>query len=44
MKREWWRFWPDDYPEAGLLDPIYYCRICGWHREIPGEIAGDIEC
>jgi len=21
IKREWWRLWPEDYPEAGLLDP-----------------------
>jgi phage terminase large subunit-like protein len=44
VKREWWRLWPDDAPEAGLLDPIYYCRLCKWHQQIPGEIAQEIQC
>jgi len=34
IKREWWRLWPEDAPEAGLLDPIYYCPLCKWHQQI----------
>src|SRR5207248_864476 len=44
IKREWWRLWPEDYPEAGLLDPIYYCQLCKWHQQIPGEITQEIQC
>ena len=44
IKREWWRLWPNDAPEAGLLDPIYYCSICKWHQQIPGESAQEVQC
>ena len=44
VKREWWRLWPEDYPESGLLDPIFHCRMCGWHIVISGEAAPEIEC
>ena len=44
IKREWWRLWPEDAPEAGLLDPIYYCPLCKWHQQIAGESAQEIQC
>ena len=44
IQRAWWRLWPEDYPEAGILDPIYHCRVCGWHKVIPGEVSGETEC
>src|SRR5262249_25346411 len=50
IKREWWRLWPDDYREAGPLDPIFHCAMCGWHAlgsALKHLIEGDekeIEC
>ena len=44
VKREWWRLWPEDYPESGLLDPIYHCGGCGWHKTITGHTDPEIDC